>query len=109
MINAGTSMTYTYAVLNRLASAKDNRVTTRGGPSTPTIYGDDPAGNLSGYAYANLQQTGNIFDSLNRLTQTCTATSAPASSAGQKLASYTYTLGNAGNRTAVAEQCWVRV
>src|SRR5882724_867308 len=73
MINAGTSMTYTYAVLNRLASAKDNRVTTRGGPSTPTIYGDDPAGNLSGYAYANLQQTGNIFDSLNRLTQTCTA------------------------------------
>jgi len=61
MINAGTSMTYTYAVLSRLASAKDNRVTTRGGLSTSTIYGDDPAGNLSGYAYANLQQTGNIW------------------------------------------------
>ena len=46
---------------------------------------------------------GNVFDPLNRLTQTCTATSAPACSAGTKLASYAYTLGSAGNRTAVAE------
>jgi hypothetical protein len=39
----------------------------------------------------------------NRLTQTCEATSSPACSASQKLASYGYTLGNAGNRTNVAE------
>ena len=101
-------MTYTYDVLNRLASAKDNRVTTREGRrrlrSTATIRLEICPGTRM-----PLQQTGNIFDSLNRLTQTCTATSAPASSAGQKLASYTYTLGNAGNRTAVAEQRWVRV
>ncbi len=99
----GASMTYTYDVLNRLASAKDNRVAAQGGPSTPTTYGYDAAGNLSGYAYANALQTGNVFDALNRLTQTCTATSAPACSAGTKLASYAYTLGNAGNRTNVLE------
>jgi YD repeat-containing protein len=39
----------------------------------------------------------------NRLTQTCVATSSPACSAGQPLASYAYTLGAAGNRTGVAE------
>src|SRR5713226_2172913 len=99
----GASMTYTYDVLNRLASAKDNRVAAQGGPSTPTTYGYDAPGNLSGYAYANALQTGNVFDALNRLTQTCTATSAPACSAGTKLASYAYTLGNAGNRTNVLE------
>src|SRR5712692_10121176 len=99
----GASMTYTYDVLNRLASAKDNRVAAQGGPSTPTTYGYDAAGNLSGYAYANALQTSNVFDTLNRLTQTCTATSAPACSAGTKLASYAYTLGNAGNRTNVLE------
>jgi RHS repeat-associated protein len=37
------------------------------------------------------------------LTQTYEATSAPACSASQKLASYAYTLGNAGNRTNVLE------
>jgi RHS repeat-associated protein len=99
----GASMTYTYDVLNRLASAKDNRVAAQGGPSTPTTYSYDPAGNLTGYALSNSLQTGNVFDPLNRLTQTCVATASPACSAGTKLASYAYTLGNAGNRTAVAE------
>src|SRR5206468_11657788 len=85
------------------ASAKDNRVAAQGGPSTPTTYTYDPAGNLTGYAYPNTVLTGNVFDQLNRLTQTCSATSSPACSAGTKLASYAYSLGNSGNRTNVAE------
>ncbi len=48
-------------------------------------------------------QAANLFDTQNRLTQTCEATSSPACSASQKLASYAYTLSAAGNRTAVAE------
>lgn len=99
----GASMTYTYDVLNRLASAKDNRVAAQGGPSNPTSYSYDAVGNLSGYAYSNSVQTSNVFDPLNRLTQTCEATSFLACSAGQKLASYAYSLGAAGNRTGVTE------
>jgi RHS repeat-associated protein len=99
----GASMTYTYDPLNRLASAKDNRIAAQGGPSNPTKYSYDPAGNLTGYAYSNSVQAGNVFDTLNRLTQACQATSSPACSAGTKLSSYTYTLGAAGNRTNVAE------
>ena len=99
----GASMTYTYDVLNRLASAKDNRVAAQGGPNNPTTYGYDAVGNLAGYAYSNSVQTGNVFDPLIRLTQSCVATSSPACSAGQPLASYAYTLGASGNRTGVAE------
>ena len=99
----GASMTYTYDVLNRLASVKDNRLTAQGGSATPTTYGYDPAGNLSGYVYSNTLQTSNVFDSLNRLTKTCVATTSPACSAGTKVASYVYTLGNAGNRINVLE------
>ena len=68
-----------------------------------TTYSYDPAGNLLSYAYPNAVQTGNVFDPQNRLTQTCSATTSPACSAGTKLASYTYTLANAGNRTNVLE------
>jgi YD repeat-containing protein len=93
----GASMTYTYDVLNRLKTATDNQVAAHGGPTGPTQYSYDPAGNLSGYAYSTTLQTGNVFDPLNRLTQTCIATSSPACNASQKLASYAYTLGNAGN------------
>jgi RHS repeat-associated protein len=96
-------MTYTYDALNRLASAKDNRIAAQGGPSTPTTYSYDPVGNLLNYTYPNTVQTANVFDPLNRLTQTCSATSSPACSASSKLASYAYTLGNAGNRTNVLE------
>jgi RHS repeat-associated protein len=99
----GASMTYTYDVLNRLATAKDNRVAAQGGPSTATTYSYDPAGNLTGYTSPNTLTTSNIFDNLNRLAQTCTATSSPACSAGTKRSSYTYTLGNAGNRANVLE------
>jgi RHS repeat-associated protein len=99
----GASATYTYDALNRLASAKDNRVAAQGGPSNPTTYSYDPAGNLAGYAYPNTVQTSNVFNTLNRLAQTCQATTSPACSASSKLGSFTYTLGAAGNRTAVAE------
>src|SRR5260370_4136831 len=99
----GASLTYTYDVLNRLASAKDNRIAAQGGSSAPESYSYDAAGNLTGYAYPNTVLTGNVFDTLNRLTQTCVATTSPACSAGTKLASYAYTLGNAGNRTNVLE------
>ena len=53
--------------------------------------------------YPNTVKTGNVFDQQNRLTQTCSATSSPACLAGTKLTSYTYTVGNAGNRKNVLE------
>jgi len=99
----GASMTYTYDALNRLASAKDNRIAAQGGSSNPTTYSYDATGNLTGYAYPNTVQTANLFDPLNRLTQTCSATNSPACSAGTKLSSYLYGLYPAGNRSSVTE------
>jgi len=99
----GASLTYTYDALNRLATVTDNRIAAQGGPSGPTTYSYDAAGNLSGYIYSNSVQIGNAFDPLNRLTQTCAATTAPACSASTKLASYTYTLGSAGDRLNLLE------
>src|SRR5439155_8506050 len=99
----GTSMTYTYDALNRLASAKDNRVAAQGGPASPTTYSYDATGNLSGYAYPNTVNTGNVFDPLIRLTQTCSATTSPACSAGTKLSNYLHGLAPAGNRLSVTE------
>jgi RHS repeat-associated protein len=99
----GASVQYTYDALNRLATAKDLRMAALGGPSTAASYGYDPAGNLTAMGYPNALQAGNTFDTLNRMTQTCIATSAPACSASQKLASFAYMLGYAGNRTGVTE------
>jgi len=99
----GASATYTYDVLNRVATVKDNRLAAQGGSSTPTSYIYDPASNLVGSAYPNAMQIGNGFDTLNRLTQTCVATSTPACSASQPLASFAYTWGPAGNRNGVTE------
>ncbi len=96
-------MTYFYDAWNRLASAKDNRVAAQGGSSNPTTYGYDATGNLTGYLYPNTVQTTNLFDPLNRLTQTCSATSSPACSAGTKLSSYLHGLAPAGNRLSVTE------
>src|SRR6266571_5030425 len=45
-------MTYTYDALNRLATATDNQAAAHGGPTAPTQYSYDPAGNLSGYPYS---------------------------------------------------------
>src|SRR5437879_3008930 len=81
----GASMTYTYDVLNRLATVTDNRIAGQGGPSSPTTYSYDPTGNLTGYVYPNTVQTAKLFDPLNRLTQTCSAATSPACSAGTKL------------------------
>jgi len=100
---SGASMTYTYDALNRFASAKDNRIAAQGGSSNPTTYSYDATGNLTGYVYPNTAQTANLFDPLNRLTQTCSATSSPACSAGTKLSSYLYGLAPAGNRLSVTE------
>ena len=60
-----------------------------------TTYNYDPVGNLESYFYPNGVTTTYNYNSLNRLTSM--NASAPVSA----LASYTYTLGAAGNRTAV--------
>jgi RHS repeat-associated protein len=99
----GASLAYTYDVLNRLSKVCDNRIAPNCGTAGTTTYSYDAAGNPTGYAYPNTVQTANAFDTQNRLTQPCEATSSPACSASQKLASYAYTLGYAGNRTNVAE------
>jgi len=75
--------------LNRL-----NRVVDSSGQTT---YGYDNVGNLQSYTYPNGVVTSYSYDRLNRLKQMgSTAQSTPISS-------YAYTLGPAGNRTAVAE------
>jgi YD repeat-containing protein len=99
----GASMTYTYDALNRLGSAKDNRIAAQGGSSNPTTYSYDATGNQTGYVCPNTVQTANLFDPLNRLAQTCSATSSPACSAGTKLSSYLHGLALAGNRLSVTE------
>ncbi len=99
----GASLAYQYDALNRLFKVCDNRLAPGCGAAGVTTYSYDPVSNLTGYVYPNTVQTGNVFDQLNRLTQSCEATTSPACSAGTKLASYAYTLGNAGNRTNVLE------
>jgi YD repeat-containing protein len=103
----GASVAYQYDVLNRPSSVTDYRLKAQGASSVTTAYSYDATGNLTGYTYPNNVQTADLVDPLNRLTQTCSATGAPASSqacsGGTRLSSYAYTLGLAGNRTAVAE------
>src|SRR2546430_2122012 len=94
----GASMAYTHDADNRLSQVADNRMAALGGPSSPTTYSYDATGNLTGYVYPNAVQTAKLFDPLNRLTQTCSATKSPACSAGTKLSSYLYLLAPAGNR-----------
>lgn len=86
----GAAMTYTYDVLNRLASVA---VPGQGA----TTYSYDEVGNLAGYSYPNGVATSYAYDQLNRLSQMGSQKS------GTALASYAYTLGAAGNRTTVAE------
>jgi len=92
----GAAMTYSYDVLNRLATVTDNRLLAQGATSAVTSYNYDPVSSLAGYTYPNTVQTSYTYDALNRLTQM-------SSSKGGVLASYAYTLGAAGNRLAVAE------
>lgn len=92
----GASMIYTYDALNRLASVVDNRLLAQGVNPATTSYSYDPASNLSGYIYPNGVQTSYTYDPLNRLTQMGSAKTGA-------LSNFAYTLGAAGNRTAVTE------
>ena len=91
----GVSVNYTYDALNRLATAKDNNILAVNGGVTNYTY--DPVGNLQSYQYPNGVTTSYAYNSLNRLTTMTVGTQA------SPLASYSYTLGAAGNRTAVTE------
>jgi len=92
----GASITYTYDTLNRLSTVVDNRLLAQGVNPATTTYSYDVVSDLSGYTLPNGVQTSNTFDTLNRLTQT-------GSSKTGALSNFAYTLGAAGNRTAVAE------
>jgi YD repeat-containing protein len=90
------SDTYTYDELNRLATVTD--------ASGVTTYNYDAVGNLGGYTYPNGVATSYAYDGQNRLVQVCVGTAAPGCAGGQgALASYSYSLGPAGNRLTVAE------
>lgn len=89
------SVDYSYDSLNRLATVKDNNLVALNGGVTTYSY--DTVGNLQSYLYPNGVTTSYSYNTLNRLTSM--NASAPVST----LASYTYTLGAAGNRTAVTE------
>ena len=91
----GVSLDYTYDTVNRLSTLKDNRVIAPGGGVTNYSY--DAAGNLESYVYPNTVTTSFAYNSLNRLTTVTVGTPATA------LASYSYNLGPAGNRTGVTE------
>lgn len=88
----GTSVDYSYDVLNRLSTVKDNRLT-----SGTTTYTYDTVGNLQGYLYPNGVQSSYVYDTLNRLKALTIAKTSTT------LASYNYMLGAAGNRTQVTE------
>lgn len=93
----GASMTYTYDALNRLASVIDNRLLAQGASSAQTSYSYDAVGNLAGSIYPNGLQTSYSYNNLNRLLQMGSQKDAT------QLATYTYTLGPAGNRLSVAD------
>ena len=83
--------TYTYDELNRLATVTDSQ----GGV---TSLGYDANGNQAKLAYPNGVATTYTYDGLNRLIELRSATSV-----GDVLQSYQYTLGPAGNRTRIDE------
>jgi RHS repeat-associated protein len=91
----GVTVDYSYDELNRLSTAKDNRLPALNGGITAYDYNE--VGNLESYQYPNGVTTSYNYNTLNRLTSMNTATGAAT------LSSYTYTLGPAGNRTAVSE------
>lgn len=91
----GTSVDYSYDDLNRLATVKDNNLLTLNGGAT--AYNYDTVGNLKSYLYPNGVTTTYNYNSLNRLASMNSAMGVST------LSSYAYTLGAAGNRTAVTE------
>jgi RHS repeat-associated protein len=88
----GTSINYVYDQLNRLSTVTDNR-----SASGTTTYTYDNASNPQSYVYPNGVQSTYTYSQLNRLTNLAVGKGTST------LASYGYTLGPAGNRTAVAE------
>ncbi|HEV3317820.1 MAG TPA: hypothetical protein VG488_12655 [Candidatus Angelobacter sp.] len=97
-VNSGASMTHGYDADNRLASVTDAVGTTN--------YGYDAVGNLSGIANPNGVSTSYAYNPLNRLINmqsTCSTAAPGCGSSGTPIASYTYTLGAAGNRLSVVE------
>jgi YD repeat-containing protein len=97
-VSFGASMSYTYDADNRLASVTDAVGTTN--------YGYDAVGNLSGVTYPNGVSTNYAYNPLNRLTNlqsTCGTAASGCGPSGAPIASYTYTLGAAGNRLSVVE------
>jgi RHS repeat-associated protein len=93
----GASLTYTYDVLNRLSTVTDNRLLAQGATSGVTTYNYDTVGNLQNFVYPNGVTHAYSYDTLNRLTQM------GSSKNGTAISNYAYTLGSAGNRTAVTE------
>ena len=106
----GVNTSYSYDKDERLATVTDNASVVTGSTrpaSGVTAYSYDSAGNLSGFLYPNGVLTSYVYNTLNRLTSMTVAKVASGSSGsggtGTNLASYAYTLGPAGNRTAVQE------
>ncbi len=91
----GVSVDYSYDVLNRLETVKDNNLVALNGGVTNYTF--DSVGNLQGYSYPNGVSSSYAYNSLNRLTTMTVGTT------GSSLAGYSYTLGPTGNRTAVTE------
>ncbi|HLX69591.1 MAG TPA: LamG-like jellyroll fold domain-containing protein [Verrucomicrobiae bacterium] len=86
----GVANVYQYDALNRLTSVLAN-------DSAAATYAFDLAGNLQAMQYANGVTNLYQYDSLNRLTNSVWKTN------GITIASFTYTLGLTGNRTALLE------
>ena len=84
----GANVSYTYDDLDRLSTVVDNRLS---GNNT-TEYTYDPASNLATAKYPNGLQSSFTYDTLNRLTEMNAGT-----------ASYSYQLGDSGNRTQATE------
>jgi RHS repeat-associated protein len=90
---SGTSVIYQYDAMNRLTNVLNKRLT---GTQNMTYYFDN-AGNLNGSSYPNGVTNLYQYDSLNRLTNVLWKTN------GISIASFGYTLGASGNRTALSE------
>ncbi|MEK7675465.1 MAG: hypothetical protein AAB676_06500 [Verrucomicrobiota bacterium] len=86
----GTDLRYEYDALNRLSAVTDVH-------TGRTAYNYDAVGNLQSYTYPNNVNSFYEYDSLNRLTNLA------ASTVLERLASYAYTVGSAGNRLTATE------
>jgi RHS repeat-associated protein len=93
----GRSLKDARDTLNRRSTVTDNRLLAQGATSGVTTYNYDAVGNLQNFVYPNAVTHAYTYDALNRLTQMGSSKSQSA------ISNYVYTLGAAGNRTAVTE------